>query len=600
MGHMTLKTTLRSSTFLHAVVIFLLAISIRAAYLYEIRDNPFFENLTLDQTSYDRWAMRIAGGDWLGKEIFYQDPLYPYFLGAVYSVIGRDLFWVRMVQGVIGAISCALIFLLGNSLFSRKAGLLAGIFAAVYKPFIYFDALLLKPVLGVFLICLFLVLLILARPRRSFFLWIAAGFVLGLLALVRANALALAAGVLVWLFLVGRDRETLGYKCVASAGFLAGLLLVILTVCSRNYIVGKDFVLLTSQAGQNFYIGNNPSNTDGRYHPPDFIRPNPRYEQEDFRVRAEIATGKTLTPSEISSFWFGRAFHFIESEPAAWLKLTAKKFWRFWNWYEVPDNQNYYFFRRYSLIQRMPLPDYRWVAAFALSGMVLLLPQWRKLFLLYMTVALYSGTVIAFYIFARYRVPLVPVLLLFAACAVCELARLAAEDRWKHAVAAGALPIVFLVLVSTDVNTIDYYADTGNAYCRLGAVEETSGKLDAAITAYRQAIEVMPHAWAPYYGLGEVYSRRKEFDLSLENYELALSYNQGNPDIYARLADLYYRKGNLDRSIELYEGAVKLKPDWDRLHLWLATLYEKKGDYERAKEHARIYRELKAGGKGLL
>jgi tetratricopeptide (TPR) repeat protein len=599
MSHMKFKN-LRLSTFLYALLIFLVAISIRMVYLYEIRDNPFFENLTLDQTSYDRWALRIARGDWLGKDIFYQDPLYPYFLGALYSIIGRDLFWVRVAQAAVGSLTCVLIFVLGNALFSRRAGLLAGAIAAIYKPFFYFDALIEKTFLGVFLVCLFLALLIHARPRRSFLLWISAGLVLGLLALVRANALAFVAGVLAWLFLVEREQETRSYKFIAMGGFLAGLLLVLFTVCARNYIVGKDFVLLTSQAGQNFYIGNNPLNTSGRYHPPNFIRPNPRYEQEDFRVRAEIATGRTMKPSEISSYWFGEAFRFIEREPVKWLKLMAKKFWLFWNWYEAPDNQNYYFFSRYSMLQRLPLPDFRFVAAFALAGMAVFLPQWKRLFLLYATVLLYSGAVIAFYIFDRYRLPVVPALILFAAFAICELAKMAVQRKWWKSAASAALSAVFAFLISTDVNKMDYYGDSANAYCRLAAVEQTRGDLDAALAGYRQAIEVMPHYWAPYYGLGEIYSRRKEIDLALENYTMALAYSPQNPEIYTRLGYLYYTKGLLDKSIEMYQEAVKLKPDWDKPHYWLATIYEMQGQHEQAKEHARRFHELTITSKNLF
>ena len=44
-----------------------------------------------DSRGYDEWARRIAGGDWLGHEVFYQAPLYPYLLGVIYAIAGRHL-----------------------------------------------------------------------------------------------------------------------------------------------------------------------------------------------------------------------------------------------------------------------------------------------------------------------------------------------------------------------------------------------------------------------------------------------------------------------------------------------------------------------------
>ena len=101
-------TFLKSSRLLDIAVVLCLAIVLRMVYLYEIHDNPFFHHLIIDESSYDQWAQRIAAGEWLGKEIFYQDPLYPYFLGTIYSIIGRDLVWVRVIQLFIGSLTCVL------------------------------------------------------------------------------------------------------------------------------------------------------------------------------------------------------------------------------------------------------------------------------------------------------------------------------------------------------------------------------------------------------------------------------------------------------------------------------------------------------------
>ena len=63
----------------------------RLVHVWQIRRSPFFSLLMGDSRGYDEWAQRIAGGDWLGHEVFYQAPLYPYLLGVIYAVAGRHL-----------------------------------------------------------------------------------------------------------------------------------------------------------------------------------------------------------------------------------------------------------------------------------------------------------------------------------------------------------------------------------------------------------------------------------------------------------------------------------------------------------------------------
>ena len=86
------------------------ALFLRLIYLWQIAAIPLFENLAGDGRAYDEWAQRIAAGDWLGKEVFYQAPLYPYFLGILQSVLKHDLWSIRLIQITLGAISCAWIF----------------------------------------------------------------------------------------------------------------------------------------------------------------------------------------------------------------------------------------------------------------------------------------------------------------------------------------------------------------------------------------------------------------------------------------------------------------------------------------------------------
>src|SRR4051812_15199714 len=76
---------------LYAAAIFALALLIRLVHVWQLRASPFFDVLMGDARGYDEWARRIAGGEWIGRDVFYQAPLYPYFLAVIYKVFGHDL-----------------------------------------------------------------------------------------------------------------------------------------------------------------------------------------------------------------------------------------------------------------------------------------------------------------------------------------------------------------------------------------------------------------------------------------------------------------------------------------------------------------------------
>ena len=134
-------------------LVWLVALAARLVYWWQIKQAPVFTLLMGDGASYDAWARQIANGDWLGKGVFYQAPLYPYFLGVVYALFGTNLLVVRGIQIAIGATSCVLLAHAGRSFFSRATGLLAALILAVYPTAIFFDCSIQKSVLDLFFVC---------------------------------------------------------------------------------------------------------------------------------------------------------------------------------------------------------------------------------------------------------------------------------------------------------------------------------------------------------------------------------------------------------------------------------------------------------------
>src|SRR5438067_1177986 len=170
------------------VTVFAVALLVRLAHLWAMRRSPFFDTLLGDTQSYYAWGRQIAGGDIIGHDVFYQAPLYAYFLGAI-DTVRASVSAVRVCQAIVGALSCVLLARATAHLFGFTAGIVAGLMLAFYAPAIFFDGLIQKSVLDVFLLSLLLALLTRlmrdaidsAGADRARWRWLSVGIVLGAL-----------------------------------------------------------------------------------------------------------------------------------------------------------------------------------------------------------------------------------------------------------------------------------------------------------------------------------------------------------------------------------------------------------------------------------
>jgi tetratricopeptide (TPR) repeat protein len=562
-------------------VIFVLAFLLRLIYLAEIDSIPLFYHPAGDGRIYDEWAQRIAAGDWLGKGVFYQAPLYPYFLGVLEMLFGHDLWLVRLVQIILGAISCALIFLVGVRLFSLPAGTAAGVILALYAPAIFFDGLIEKSILDLTLLSLFLLLLAQSIDGQSRGLqWLALGGVLGLLGLSRENALILGPIVAIWIafhFAAAPLRTRLRWIGI----FLAGLLLVLVPVGLRNLGVGGEFKLTTSQFGTNFFIGNNPA-ADGTYDSITKVIGEPQLEGPDATRLAQRAVGRTLTPGEVSDYWLGRSIQYIRSQPGHWVQLLAKKWLMVWNAREVEDSDDFYIYQGWSWL----LWGLSWVSNFgvlaplAVLGALLTLNRWRELWLFHSIVVFMALSVTAFYVFGRYRYPLVPLLVLFAGAGIAKLIECYNMKNWRVLFIAAGILVVTSVIVNWPIYNIrgpwpGGYNNLSNAYYKQGKVKEAT---ENAL----QAVRLQPDFGVAHFNLGNLYAYQRKYELSRQHFERAIRIFPNYAEARSNLGQLLAEQGDLDGGIEHFRKAIELNGSVSRAHLNLGVALAKLGQLENA------------------
>jgi tetratricopeptide (TPR) repeat protein len=606
------------------------ALVLRLIHLWQIHSAPFFTVLIGDAVAYDAWASRIAAGEWIGNEVFYQAPLYPYFLGIIYKAAGHNLLVVRVVQALIGSASCVWLGLTAWRLFSQRAGFIAGLALAAYAPAIFFDGLIQKSVLDAFFICLSLWLLsglVLDAGDHRLRHWIMLGLVMGGLSLTRENALTLVVVVALWA-LLATPATAINDRLKRCATFVFGVALMLAPVVLRNAAVGGGFYLTTAQFGPNLFIGNN-ARADGTYASLRFGRGSPEYERQDATELAEHAAGHRLTPAEVSGYWTDRALDYITAQPGAWLKLMARKFVLLWNRTEMVDTESQQTYAEWSWPLRLTgwLMHFGVLVPLALFGAVATWSDRRRLSVFYALTVTYAASVLLFYVFARYRFPLTPLLLLFAAAGL-GTARVFFERAAGRA-RTMALALIMLTAVFTNWPLLSAALMKAITENNLAAALQGQNRLDAALAHYQRAIALEPGYAPAYNNMGTALRAAGRLDEAVAAYRQALSIVEDYPDAHYNLANALLEQhrpeqaadhfrtalqalprsaasrnnlgialmasGKVNEAIAQFEAALTVEPGSAKSHKNLGEALAAKGQFPDAITHLRRVVELEPG-----
>ena len=567
------------------LVVFGVACAFRLGYYLELSGAGALEHLAMDAVYNVEWAKGLATGVWaeeyasLDGAVFFRAPLYSYTLAGIFKLTGVDLPLVRLLQLLVGASSCVWILALGTKLHGQRVGLVAGLLAAANWVLITFDATFLLPVALIFWLSLGLLLLLVGAERRSVWIAGAGGLALGLFTITRPNLLVFLPFVVLWALCVARvasvdprrteseapealgptaSRKTLLFPLLVALGsFLPPA-----AVTLRNWMVADDWVPVASQGGVNFYIGNNAASNGWTAVVPGTsttllggIR--------DTVLLAETDAGRELRPSEVSSYWFGRAFDEIAEDPGRWFGLLGRKALGLVTDVEIPNNEPYEARRAdYESLRLVPI-------GFGLlfAGWVATLLDLRRRnrdrvrasfeWLLVGFVLVYGATLVGFFVNGRFRVPLLPVLTVGAALTLCRLAAALRARDLRPLATTGVLFVSLTAILRIDF--LDVRANTRGWTDYTLALEALDAK-DVALASRRFA---------------EIEERGTFVRL----------------DYFKRYTALCQKSGDLERGIAVAERGVGHFPRDPSLLLFLAAAETQRGNWERVATWSRRYLE---------
>jgi len=562
------------------IIIFIaaLALFLRVANFQEMKaHNPLFSTPVVDAKEYVDDADFYINKGWLGPSgSYFHPPAYSYFVAIIFKIFGRSLDRIKLFQIFLDIVNLLLVYFIAKKAFDKRVALISIVLYAVYIPIIQFTVEILPPIFMIFLSLLAILLLFSVKQRieklRYIFL-AASGLILGILIITLPNFLLCVPFVLFWIhgyFKKASFRIRLRYVAL----FLIASLIPLCLVFARNLIFARENVLISHHGGINFYIGNNPD-----INRTVSIRPGIEWEGLLMYPYGEV---KITNFGDQSQFWYRNASRFIISHPFKWVWLEIKKSVLFFNSFEFPRNFDNAFFAQYSFVTRLPFAKLNFVMPLALSivgisffNRTLCRSSEAKLILT--IIFCYAFSIIIFFIAGRYRMPIIPLLIILCAYYISLLSGKIALGNYHATSMLVGLAVILAVFTNARffydsypyrVNMADTYALIGNYLLSDKKVEEAgryfkegllkpedpssyelyyyaafyyvgNGDIDKAIEYYKKSAELNPGNYRAFNSLGFHYKMKREYDKAIDYLNRARELAKCYPDIYLNLADCY-------------------------------------------------------------
>jgi 4-amino-4-deoxy-L-arabinose transferase-like glycosyltransferase len=400
-------------TILFLIVTVAAAFAVRFVYVRSLSQEPYWP----DAREYHVIALELQHS-WeyknsAGQPVVYWPPGYPYFMGATYRALGPVVHSARVVQCVLGALTCILIYLLGARLFDRRCGLLAAAFAAVYPLGVYTAGTLYPATVQTFLLAGVILLCFIARDRGSALLAIMAGIVAACSALVTPSVLPAFALAAVWLAWPGKAPAA-GRIFALRRGILVALLFlapIALALGAWSYRNNRSFgrpVAVSANGGFNFWLGNHPDVTATTGN-----RMTDRMRKELGEVYAKH---RNIAVRDSVLYSMGRGY--VSADPGRFVKLAAAKAVNFWRLYPKPMTNAGPAAQKAKLYS---LLSYGLLLPFGVVWLLRSLRRSREAWLILLVLLAYTAVHALFISKVRFRVPLDPYILIFAAGALIAL-----------------------------------------------------------------------------------------------------------------------------------------------------------------------------------
>jgi len=577
-----------------------------------LAEHPLARTVRGDAGVYWEMAGRVAAGHFVQDGPFLSVPLYPYAL-AVIRAAGGGLTTVFIAQMLLHLVTAALLGLLATRRMGAAVGFAAAaVFLLLEEPLFYATRVL-PSTLQLFLIASLLLAAdrFRAGPGHPAALLTAA--LLGLVCLVYPPALAMIPLLALWVWWRCRSTPVDEHgeatatgtppaspggrpRCSPPAvmcGLLAAgvCLLVVSPATLHNWRACGEFIPITAHAGITFRQGN-AAGADGRYTPIAGVRAIRELMHEDTARVYTAETGRAGSYRQIDRFFLRRGVAYLAADPLRAAGLVVRKAYWFLSGRHYADLYLMTLEWKDGLfgsVRVAPVPT-AWLMGPALAGLLLWRRAGRPTAIDLAALLLPLLIVAAFWYSPRYRLPVVPPLVLASVAALAAAGQAGWSRKPDLARVAVTAALLALSVAAGPINAArgfddaeQYRADhecvLGQAYARLGAYEE-------AIACFQRAHQIRPGEPASLIGLATSYEQAGLLDQASQAWQAAAAAEPHN--IEARLARgmLELNRGQPAAAQGIFERCLQLDPHHAAAHVGIWVARSRQGDNsEDAVEH---------------
>ena len=118
----------------------------------------------------------------------------------------------------------------------------------------------------------------------------------------------------------------------------------------------------------------------------------------------------------------------------------------------------------------------------------------------------------------------------------------------------------------------------------IGAVNQSIGKLDQALEAYKKAISIQPDFAEAYNNMGNALKDQGKLEEANNAYDKAISLKPDYPEAYNNMGVTLKDQGQARRSYNAYNKAISIKPDYADAYNSIGNVLKEQGKLEEAIE----------------
>lgn len=529
-----------------------LTLTMRIIYWVSISSDPWSIAPGTDPQFYKEWALSITNGNHSDFIPFPRAPLYPYLLALIMKLFGTGWIITRVPNLLFEIITTIIIFKVTENLVDKRSGIIAAVLYAICGTAIYFSAELLMTSLATMLNLAIIASLLYFSRKPGFPLLILNAVCLASLILLRPNSILYLLPVsIIVVFIYYYNSQNISQIAGKILIYFATIMIMLLPVTIINWNKTGSIIPISIQGGINFYIGN-AQNASGW----SSTLPGAGASWNDgdaVRIASEHA-GKSLKSWETSAEYWKMGLEEIIEQPVGWLKLMLKKTWLLFSNMEIANNRPFGLALDSSILLRFCwLITIGSLLPFAILGIILTRKN-KQTWIIAAIMLTNTFSILLFFVSSRYRMPLVPLVIIMASIGISQLKSLFRREKylWTY-----GLPIL-LVSVFVFPNWFGIYPESeaqkefvlGNSYLRLDKLTET-------IAHYRKAADHDPNFPDLNLNIGVVQLRRGDTLSSINSFNRELSNNPNNSKALNNLGTIYQQQGMNSRAVELYERAAR-------------------------------------------